>query len=303
MAGISTAALRAWERRYRLVRPGRTASGYRMYSDADVRLLRAAVKLVGEGHTISEVARLPAGEILAAAEALKARPVRTDGSQANRTGASGRTGEDGGLAVALEGAMAATRGFDRESFEAALFPVLTAGGLAPAAACDQVLLPLLRRIGDEWERGELSIAAEHFGSALVRAKIIHYLEFLGRSTEGPRLVCACPPNERHEGGLMAFAVHAAALGWQVVYLGASTPLEQALETVTQVGAEALAMSFTTAISRADVEAMLGTFAAASAVHIVVGGTAALAHRDLFEKAGVKVASHIAINLSELRAGS
>jgi len=38
--GISAATLRAWERRYALVEPQRTPSGYRLYSDRNIALLR-----------------------------------------------------------------------------------------------------------------------------------------------------------------------------------------------------------------------------------------------------------------------
>jgi DNA-binding transcriptional MerR regulator/methylmalonyl-CoA mutase cobalamin-binding subunit len=289
MAGISTSVLRAWERRYRLVRPTRTASGYRAYSEEDVRLLRAAVKLVAAGHSISDVARLPPAQIHAEAAALAT--IRT-------TREPGR-----GVEAALGEAVAAARAFDRERFEAALFPVLTAGGLTPVAACEEILLPLLRLIGEGWERGTLSVAAEHFGSALVRAKILHYLEFLGRTVSGSRLVCACPGVELHEGGLMAFAVHAAALGWRVVYLGASTPIDQAVETATRVQAEVLALSLTIPATAAELESLLAVITEKKppGLRVLVGGTTALAHRTLFEKAQVIVAERISVSLGELKA--
>ena len=52
---ISAATLRAWERRYALVEPKRTTSGYRLYSDRDVALLRWAHHQMAEGLTISRV--------------------------------------------------------------------------------------------------------------------------------------------------------------------------------------------------------------------------------------------------------
>src|SRR4051812_43559436 len=52
---ISAATLRAWERRYALVEPKRTPSGYRLYSDRDVALLRWVRSQMNEGLTISRV--------------------------------------------------------------------------------------------------------------------------------------------------------------------------------------------------------------------------------------------------------
>ena len=56
--GVNTVTLRAWERRYEVVRPNRDGSGRRTYSASDVarlRLLRTATEL---GHTISRLAQL-----------------------------------------------------------------------------------------------------------------------------------------------------------------------------------------------------------------------------------------------------
>jgi DNA-binding transcriptional MerR regulator len=55
-------ALRAWERRYRILTPARTAGGQRLYSEADVASVRFVQRLVAEGWSIAgAVARLHAG--------------------------------------------------------------------------------------------------------------------------------------------------------------------------------------------------------------------------------------------------
>jgi DNA-binding transcriptional MerR regulator/methylmalonyl-CoA mutase cobalamin-binding subunit len=293
IAGITPGLLRAWERRYHLVEPTRTASGYRVYSDADVALLTATARLVAAGHSISEVARLPAAEIHAAAaklplEAPPASPARVPAGSI-----------DDAIATALE----AVSRFDRERFEQALLPVLSLGAMAPAVACDEVLLPLLRAMGDAWERGTLSVAAEHFGSGLVRAKILQYLQFVSRAGQGPRLVCACPENERHEGGLLAFAVHAAGAGWDVIYLGASTPVGEALDTAVRLEARAVAFSFTADDDSLDpvLTALMRFSAARRSPLLIAGGRCVIDHRAAFERAGVRVAENARAAIDELRA--
>src|SRR5512142_1560167 len=67
--GISAATLRAWERRYALVEPKRTASGYRLYSDRDVALLRWVRQQMDEGLTISRVVAM-LGNLNEAAEPI-----------------------------------------------------------------------------------------------------------------------------------------------------------------------------------------------------------------------------------------
>src|SRR5689334_6192702 len=56
--GISPELLRAWERRYGLLEPARTDSGYRLYSDVDVARVRAMQAHLGEGLSAAEAARL-----------------------------------------------------------------------------------------------------------------------------------------------------------------------------------------------------------------------------------------------------
>jgi DNA-binding transcriptional MerR regulator/methylmalonyl-CoA mutase cobalamin-binding subunit len=280
MAGISPGLLRAWERRYRLVQPKRTESGYRVYSPDDVELLSAAARLVSAGHSISEVARLAPAAIRLEADRVMDVPAAPPAPASEPRRPT--------IDPAVAGALRAIRAFDRGHFEEALLPVL--GALAPAAACEEVLMPLLRAIGDEWERGTLSIAAEHFGSALVRAKILHYLQFLAQPADRRRLVCACPEEERHEGGLLAFAVHAAAAGWHIVYLGASTPLGEALETAVRLEADAVALSLTG--DSVDLGALAAQIEGFTRKHarprILIGGRRAVAQREPLERAGATV---------------
>src|SRR5689334_22031267 len=58
LAGISEGLLRAWERRYRLVKPRRTPAGYRAYSDQEIALLKRVKRLTDEGMSIGDASRL-----------------------------------------------------------------------------------------------------------------------------------------------------------------------------------------------------------------------------------------------------
>jgi DNA-binding transcriptional MerR regulator/methylmalonyl-CoA mutase cobalamin-binding subunit len=293
MAGITPALLRAWERRYGLLPPRRTASGYRLYSTEDIAALRAVARLVAAGQSIGEVARLPLEEIRATAAALGGGP-----GLAGPAVPVSQESIDG----AIQGALAAIGRFDRDRFEAALSAVLGLESLPPVAACERLLLPMLRAIGDAWERGGLSVSAEHFGSALVRARILQWLHAMPRLVEGRRLVCACPDGEQHEGGLLAFAVHGAASGWEVIYLGASTPLGEALDTARRLRAHLLALSLTVQ-SEVEVAAIAGHVLEYVRAHgcprVVAGGRAALAHRTTVQAAGIAVANEIRVDLEGL----
>ena len=58
MTGVSAATLRAWERRYGVPVPARTASSYRIYDEEDVETIRRLRALCDEGMSPSEAAKL-----------------------------------------------------------------------------------------------------------------------------------------------------------------------------------------------------------------------------------------------------
>ena len=74
-SGVSVPLIRAWERRYGVVSPKRTASGYRLYDDQAIATLVRVRELTESGWTASEASRaVLAGEVaVASAPAGRAR--------------------------------------------------------------------------------------------------------------------------------------------------------------------------------------------------------------------------------------
>lgn len=199
LTGINSATLRAWERRYRLVSPHRTQGGYRVYSDEDVSTIARVKALVDRG--------LKVGEAIAIVR--RGDPVRSVPEVADST--------DEIQAEMLEALVA----FDRAAADR-LYDRLA--GLSFPERIEEVLMPMLREIGERWARGEVEVTHEHFAAAFVREKLAWMLGFLSTDPEQrPEAVCAGIPGEEHELGLLAVAVHLAAAGWHVTYLGASVP--------------------------------------------------------------------------------
>lgn len=202
ITGINPATLRAWERRYNLIAPGRTDSGYRLYSDEDVAMLSRIRQFTAEGLTIGEAiarVRRSVAPLAAGAQAPELSDVRAQL-------------RDALLRFDRAGALA---GYERLAH------------LSPDRRAEDVLLPLMREIGDLWEDGSAVVAQEHFASAFVREKLAGMIaELDGGVGPGPEGVCAGAPGELHEFGLMACALHMAAGGWKVLYLGADVPLEE-----------------------------------------------------------------------------
>ncbi len=213
--GVATELLRAWERRYGLLTPTRTASGYRLYSSDDVDRIGRMRELLGSGLSAAEAARQALLEPL--------RPARAETATAS-AGAE--------LRPALERLddAAAQAAFDR----------LLADYSVPAVL-EGVVLPLLRELGDGWERGEISVAQEHFASNLLRGRLLG----LARGWDlggGPRAVLACPPNERHDLGLVIFGLALRERGWRITFLGADTPPDTLVDTVRRLEPDALVLA-------------------------------------------------------------
>ncbi len=300
LAGVSPELLRAWERRYALVAPVRTESGYRMYSEQDVLVLRGAKRLVEGGQSIADVARLPLETISAAAAVPNAPIAATNAGMPPSDAATD-------LQHPIQDALVAIAAFDQERLEATLFRVMGLGNLTPEDVCDKFLLPLLNAIGDEWEHGRMTIAAEHFGSGIIRAKILRLIEHERVRGNATAVVCACPAGEEHEGALLAFSVVASRSGFRLIYLGANTPAEDIVNAAERTGASVVALSVTKDLAAADVFSLVTHLerwrAAAAHRQVLVGGRGAVRNRAALELAGLHVAERIDAGLATIAIGS
>ena len=120
--------------------------------------------------------------------------------------------------------------FDEPRAQAILDRVLAA--VTVDTLLGEVILPYLRELGARWERGEATIAHEHFASSVLRGRLLGIARGWGLGM-GPVALLACLPGEQHDLGLIAFGLALRARGWRIVYLGADTPVE----TVEEVSGE------------------------------------------------------------------
>ena len=207
-AGVTVEVLRAWERRYSVVTPARTASGYRLYDDAAIRRVRAMRALVDEGWTASTAAASLRG---VPDEDLPHVPIDGGGPPALE---SADELVDRFVAAAAEMDAAALQGVLDEMGARASFETMV----------DRYLFPALRALGEEWEKGAVSVAAEHAASAAVARWIGAAYDAAGTNRPGERpVLVGLPPGARHELAALAFAATARRAGHVVHYLGADLP--------------------------------------------------------------------------------
>jgi DNA-binding transcriptional MerR regulator len=227
--GLSPAVLRAWERRYQLFEPTRTARGYRLYGARDEERVRSMLALMGDG-----VAAREAADIVRTTPPAEPRPTA---QVAARGDVLGR---------ALER-------FDEVAAHAELDSLL--GRYTAAAAFSTVVLPYLADLGDRWARGEATVAQEHFASTLIRGRLLGVSRGWDAG-HGPRAVLACPHGERHDIGLLAFGLMLRELGWRITFLGADSPSEGIAETAHRLRCAAVVLSLTVRDRRRGFDASL-----------------------------------------------
>jgi len=142
--GVSAHVLRAWESRYGLLQPVRSAGGFRLYSEADELRVRRMQAHLAHGLSAAEAARAVLGAGGAA------------GADAGRAAGSYRAPPTAGeLSSALRQALDA---FDEPAAEAVLDRLLS--GLSLPAVLRDFVLPYLAELGQRWERGTASVAQE-----------------------------------------------------------------------------------------------------------------------------------------------
>jgi DNA-binding transcriptional MerR regulator len=207
-SGVSPGLLRAWERRYGLLRPTRSAGGLRLYSAADVERVRRMNQHLAEGLAAAEAAALAqsADDEHGAPAALSPSAMRDE------------------VADALDR-------FDEPRAQAIVDRLLAAATVDTLLS--DVVLPYLRELGERWSRGEASIAQEHFASAVLRGRLLGLARGWGLGV-GPLTVLACLPGEQHDLGLIAFGLALRARGWRIVYLGPDAPIDTVEDACRQL---------------------------------------------------------------------
>jgi len=94
----------------------------------------------------------------------------------------------------------------------------------------QAILPYLYALGERWAHGQASVACEHFATNILRGRLAGLARRWGDG-HGPAGLLACPPQEQHDLGLMAFGIVLHRSGWRVHYLGADTPMSELAQAV------------------------------------------------------------------------
>jgi MerR family transcriptional regulator, light-induced transcriptional regulator len=256
--GLTPATLRAWERRYGLLKPQRSPGGQRLYTQADIEMLKWLVVRQSEGLSISH-----AIEMWRSLGKSAAAQARADLVQVSAAGAG-----ENMLDQLRSNWLAACLAFDETGAELALAQALAMA--APEVVCTELLQKGLAMIGEGWYTGTVSVQQEHFASALAMRRLNALFAVAPAPTRPGRLLAACPSGEAHDLSLLMLAFILRWRGWEVVYLGANVPLTR-LDATLQSTAPHLVLSVAQTLPGAAALSELANYVKKQSIALGYGG--------------------------------
>lgn len=271
LTGLSEEIIRAWERRYGVPRPQRTPSGYRVYSEADIAVLRRLKQLTKEGMAIREAAAL--------VPALEAEEPRTEPSSDGTAPSQ--------VASWHRAILAAAHRLDQAGVDTVLGQAFAA--LSPLAVYDLLVVPVERELGRTWQDSRLGVTEEHLVSHAVRTRLATLLQ-TGPHGARKHALCACFPEELHDLGLFGAALRLREVGFRNTILGQRVPVGQLVGAMQSAGPDVVALACVTDPGASAVREILAALTAGRprGIAMIAGGVAAKRHLALFRRAKIEV---------------
>ena len=283
--GLSPDVIRAWERRYRAVEPGRTTTKRRLYSEEDVGRLILLRRATLGGRSIGSVAGLGNEELAALVQSDEAAAARAPRPHVEPLQDS--------ASAHIQSSMEAVKEADVSRLRAALLNA--AAEMGPIPLLEKVLMPLMEQIGEFWEKGWIRVHQEHMATAAVRFLIESLLEANAWSAAGPSVLVATPSGQRHELGALMVAVEAAVAGCRVTYMGPELPAEEIALAASRQKAGVVALSLVYPKEDPGLEQELRALRSLlpDGAALVVGGRAAASYGRVLEEIGAELLDSLA----------
>lgn len=214
LSGISAHSLRVWERRYDFIKPHRTETNIRYYSDLQLKKLINVGILLRHDYKISQVAKMEDDQIHTLVKEILLKPDTLHQEEINA------------LVLSMID-------LDEQSFDESFNSYSKKHGLINTFI--HLIYPFLQHVGVLWGINKAMPAQEHFISNLIRQKLIAATEALpSPPSNAPILLLFLFEGEDHEIGLLLANYIAKQLGWHTYYLGANVPIENIKTVANQI---------------------------------------------------------------------
>jgi len=231
LTGLSELVIRAWEKRYGAIIPDRKGNR-RIYSETDIEKLVLLKKLTAGDYRIGNIANYTLDELkdIATLSDLK------KGEIANAF----KPGTAESYVNIVAECIAYIRNFDNKNLELVLSNC--AVEYSRNIFIDNIIIPLISKIGEYWQMGILRIAHEHFASTIIRKIISTLLDGFKVDERSPKILISTPQGQYHEIGALIGGALASADGWNVIYMGPSLPMEEIVFTAQKTEPSVILLS-------------------------------------------------------------
>ncbi len=222
LTGVNSVTLRAWERRYGLIKPKRTETGHRVFDEQDIELIKQATSLIKQGLSISQVTQ-KLKSTQAFETILEEQPETL-------------------WHVYQKRIIEAIEQFDESKLSEIYEESLSFHNIGTVT--QKLTLPTFRSLGERWGNTKTpeSIAEEHFFSTYFRNKVGAQYHHKRGKNNGPLLILACAPKQQHEFSILLFGLLAHEHNYQTVILGADTPIDALIHTANIKKADGIVLS-------------------------------------------------------------
>lgn len=204
LSGIKAHTIRIWEQRYNFLKPKRTNTNIRYYTNDELKTILNIALLNKYGFKISHIDRMLPAEIndrilsLGDARAVQER--------------------------LLNELVQEMIDLEMERFEKIINNYITAKGIERTVL--HILFPFLEKIGILWQTGHIHPAQEHLVTNVIRQKLIVGIEScVSHIRLNKTFLLFLPEGEHHELGLLFTHYLLKSRGISVIYLGANVPVK------------------------------------------------------------------------------
>lgn len=294
MTGLSVFVIRAWEKRYNVVSPSRTETNRRLYTEEDIEKLKLLNEAVQKGHNIGGIAHLSIDELRSILERRLPDSDQIDNSPIEITIDVGSI---------IEHCIEAIKAYDGKTLEAILLKA--SSKLTQPQLIENLIIPLVYKVGDLWHDGVIRVANEHLATAVIRSFLTNLIEQHIPSENAPIIISATPRGQDHELGALIAGAVAASLGWKVIYLGPNLPVEEIAAVTDNLESRVVALSIVYPADDPQLRKELLNLKRilSSNISLIVGGRAADGYLDVLDEIGairVKDTKQLRLELEAIR---
>ncbi len=225
ITGIKAHTIRMWEKRYGIIKPKRTNTNIRYYSDKDLKILMNISTLNKNGIKISEIVHMESKDMCDKIIELN--------------------GSTGIVDSQINALIISATELDQQQFDKTMSNCIVKRGIEKTFTT--VIFPFLEKLGVMWQTGTITPVHEHYISNLIRQKLIVAIDNVDNQSneKNETFILFLPENELHEINLLFNHYILKKAGYNVIYLGQTVPTADIIKISKDIKSEYLLTVITT----------------------------------------------------------